>query len=143
MTPLEPTAEQSVYRRLFAVEPADVDANGHVNNIVYLRWAQDLATSHWASRFTPEESEPFGWIVLRHEIDYRRPLLPGEAGQGQTWVGAAKGPRFLRYVRIDGPDGQPCAQVISTWCLIDAVTRRPLRVPSWVVERFQAALMKF
>jgi acyl-CoA thioester hydrolase len=143
VTPLEPAAGQSVYRHLFAVEPADVDANGHVNNIVYLGWAQDLATRHWALRFRSEESEPYGWIVLRHEIDYRRPLLPGEVGHGQTWVGAAKGPRFLRYVRIDGPDGQPCAQVISTWCLIDSKTRRPLRVPLWVVDRFEVPLTKF
>ena len=40
-----------------------------------------------------------------------------------------------RYVRIDGPDGEMCAQSASDWCLIDAsVTRRPMRVPDWMAE---------
>jgi acyl-CoA thioester hydrolase len=48
----------------------------------------------------------------------------------------ADGPRFDRYVRIDGPDGAMCAQVRTTWCLIERESGRPRRVPTEIVARF-------
>ena len=39
-------------------------------------------------------------------------------------------------VRIDGPDGEMCAQTRSEWVLVDAVTKRPARVPAWMEEMF-------
>lgn len=136
MTPLIPPEGQQVFTQAITSEPVDFDANGHVNNVVYLRWIQDIATAHWRSVMDAETQSKWGWVVLRHEIDYRRALLPGEAALARTWVGAHKGPRFIRHVRIDGPDGEICAQASSEWCLIDAATRRPTRVPAWMVERF-------
>ena len=29
------------------IQPDDIDELGHVNNVVYLRWVQDVATAHW------------------------------------------------------------------------------------------------
>lgn len=104
--------------------------------MVYLRWAQDIAIAHWRARVTPEDVATQAWVVLRHEVDYRRPLLPGEVATARTWVGEASGPRFIRYVRIDGPDGAMCAQTVSTWCLVDPVSKRPMRVPQAMIDLF-------
>lgn len=32
---------------LLAPRPEDIDALGHVNNIVYVSWIQDVAAAHW------------------------------------------------------------------------------------------------
>ena len=136
MKPLEPSPGQQVFSQTLEPTDGDFDENGHVNNVVYVRWVQDMATAHWRSRASSEAQAQWAWVVLRHEIDYRRPLLPGEIASARTWVGARSGPRFVRYVRIDGPDGEVCAQAVSEWCLIDAVTRRPTRVPDALVEAF-------
>lgn len=120
----------------FTPRPEDIDANGHVNNVVYLAWAQDLATAHWDARTSPEERAPWSWVARRHEIDYRRELLLHETARGYTWVGELKGPRFERHVRIDGPDGKMCAQSRTDWVLIDIAAKRPARVLPWMVERF-------
>ena len=37
----------SPYEMPIRVDAADIDELGHVNNIVYLRWVQDVATAHW------------------------------------------------------------------------------------------------
>lgn len=124
------------YSLTFAPKAADIDSNGHVNNVVYLAWAQDLAIAHWEAWATPEQRAPWSWVARRHEIDYRRELLPGEIAKGYTWVGELKGPRFERYVRIDGPDGEMCAQSRTDWVLIDIAAKRPARVLPWMVERF-------
>ena len=139
MKPLTPPADQQVFSQAFDPAPADFDENGHVNNVVYLRWVQEMAIAHWNSRVPEGQRALWAWVVLRHEIDYRRPLLPGEIATARTWVGARSGPRFIRYVRIDGPDGQVCAQAQSDWCLIDAASRRPTRVPDWMVAMFAPA----
>lgn len=39
MTLLEPPEGRQVFTRGFEPTDADIDANGHVNNVVYLRWA--------------------------------------------------------------------------------------------------------
>ena len=134
---LEPPHGRKVFTRTFTPVPSDIDANGHVNNVVYLGWAQDLAIAHWESVAPAEAQATWAWIALRHEIDYRRALLPGETAQGRTWVSdIAEGPRFDRFVRIDAEDGAMCAQVRTTWVLIEQSTGRPRRVPPWMTERF-------
>jgi len=51
----EPPQGQQVFARDFTPGPADIDDNSHVNNVVYLSWAQDLAIAHWAARQPPED----------------------------------------------------------------------------------------
>lgn len=126
-----------VFALSFTPEPADIDENGHVNNVVYLRWAQEIAIAHWKSRAPADEQARWAWVVLRHEVDYRRQLFLGETASARTWVAdEADGPRFDRFVRIDGPDGVMCAQARTVWCLVDVTTRRPRRVEPWMVEMF-------
>jgi acyl-CoA thioester hydrolase len=134
---LEPPHGRQVFAASFAPASADIDENGHVNNVVYLRWAQELAFAHWRAKAPVDEQDRWAWIVLRHEVDYRRALLPGETATARTWVDPhADGPRFGRTVRIDGRDGAMCAQAYTTWCLVDAASGRPRRVPAWMVETF-------
>jgi acyl-CoA thioester hydrolase len=137
LVPLQPPAGRQVFALDFTPTPADIDENGHVNNVVYLRWAQDMGTAHWRSRAPAEEQARWAWIALRHEVDYRRPLMPGETAHARTWVAeTASGPRFDRFIRIDGPDGAMCAQVVTTWVLIEQATGKPRRVPDWMMEMF-------
>jgi len=136
-TLLEPPEGRQVFRLEFTPSDADIDENGHVNNVVYLRWAQDMGVAHWKSRAPAEAQATWAWIALRHEIEYRRALLPGETAQGRTWVAEApEGPRYDRFIRLDGPDGQMCAQVHTTWVLIEQSTGRPRRVPEWITRMF-------
>lgn len=127
---LEPPAGRQIFQQTFTPVAADIDENGHVNNVVYLGWVQTMAIRHWQARVTADQNGKWAWIVLRHEVDYRRPLLLGETATARTWVDErTHGAKFDRFVRIDGPDGAMCAQARTVWCLIDAVTRRPARVP--------------
>jgi acyl-CoA thioester hydrolase len=134
---LEPPDGRQVFALGFEPQPDDIDENGHVNNVVYLRWAQDLATAHWRSGAPAEAQASLAWVVVRHEVDYRRPLKPGETAQGRTWVSdGSHGALFDRFVRIDAPDGEMCAQVRTVWGLLDQATGRPKRIPRWMEETF-------
>ena len=116
--------------------PGDIDELGHVNNIVYLRWVQDVATAHWQARARAADIGRYVWVVTRHEIDYLRPVLEGETVTVTTWVGTPKGARFDRYVAITGADARPRARAVTIWALIDTGTARVIRVPAEVAAPF-------
>ena len=136
MRPYDVPAGRQVFSQTITPASPDFDENGHVNNVVYLRWVQEIATAHWRSRAPAEEQARWAWVAVRHEIDYRRPILPGETALARTWLGERRGPRYDRFVRIDGPDGEVASQTRSEWVLIDADTRKPARVPAWMEEMF-------
>jgi acyl-CoA thioester hydrolase len=115
----------------------DIDELGHVNNAVWVRWIQDMATSHWRVAASPEHVDAYVWVVIRHEIDYLRAVLPGETVTGRTWVGKApKGARFDRHVEFVGEDGKPRVRAKTTWAILDKASGRPIRVPAEVAEPF-------
>src|SRR4030095_13400211 len=90
-----------------SVMPGDIDEQNHVNNTVYLRWVQEVATAHWRAVASAEEQESAGWVVWRHEIDYKAPACLSDDIVLRTWVGKASRLRFERFTEIrrrsDGP----------------------------------------
>jgi acyl-CoA thioester hydrolase len=130
-----PTDRNSFSLRLRA-EACDIDELGHVNNAVYLRWVQAVAVAHWQAVARAEDRDSFIWVVSRHEIDYRTAVLEGEMVLVTTWVGTPTGARFDRHVEIIGEDGKLRARALTIWALLDARTRRLLRVPADVAAPF-------
>lgn len=124
----------------FPVAAADIDELGHVNNIVYLRYAQEIATAHWRACATPEMVADFVWVVVRHEADYRAALALGDEIEVRTYVDdVAHGATWARFVDVYKRGAEkPAAQIKSNWCLLDARTRRLKRVPPEIVARFRA-----
>lgn len=136
---LEPRIDREVYVVPLEIRPEHIDENGHVNNVVYVGWLQDVGTAHWSARFDEETRTKWSWVALRHEIDYLRPIMPDATGiVARTWVGDPQGPRFNRYVRIEDAEGRVCAQGISEWCLVDSLTMRPSRIPADMLGPFSA-----
>lgn len=135
---LEPREDREIFILPLEVRPEHIDANGHVNNVVYVGWLQDAGTAHWTARFDDETRARWSWVAARHEIDYFRPLPPGAAGVvARTWVGDPQGPRFNRYVRIEDGDGRLCAQGVSEWVLVESRTMRPHRIPATMLPAFE------
>lgn len=125
------------FEKRITATPDDIDELGHVNNAAWVRWIQDMATSHWRAIADPAHVDAYVWVVTRHEIDYLRALRPGESVTGRTWVGEApKGARFDRHVEFTGNDGKVRVRARTTWAILDKATGRPLRVPSEVAAPF-------
>ena len=129
-----------IFTQRFPVDAADIDELGHVNNIVYLRWAQDIATAHWRARAGETNIAGYVWVVSRHEVDYRSSLTLGDDVEVRTWVDdVPRGAVWMRYVEIYKAGAEkPAAQVKSSWCLLDATTRRLKRVPQEMAAKFFA-----
>ena len=125
------------FERQITASPEDIDELGHVNNAVWVRWIQDVATSHWYEVARPEDRDAYIWVVIRHEIDYLRAVLPGETVTARTWVPEPpRGARFDRHILFVGEDGKPRVRAKTTWAILDKATGRPLRVPPEVAAPF-------
>ena len=120
-----------------AVMPEDIDEQNHVNNTVYLRWVQEVATAHWQAIASSEAQGEIAWVVLRHEIDYKAPAFLDDEIVLRTWVGKATRLTFERFTEIlRRRDGQLLSKARTLWCPINAQTGRPVRVPLEVREKF-------
>ena len=125
------------FERLFDVGVADIDGLGHVNNVVYLRWVQDVAAAHWESATSAAERADIAWVVLRHEIDYKHPARPGDQVIARTWVGVPDAARFERHTEIRrAADGRLLAEARSLWCPVHAATGRLRRIDPALHDRF-------
>jgi acyl-CoA thioester hydrolase len=119
------------------VEPADIDQLGHVNNVTYVRWVQDIAVAHWTATASNEAQKKFLWIVLRHEIDYKQPAFLGDALNVRTWVGEATRLKFERHTEfVRHTDSKLLVKGRTVWCSVDAATGRPIEVTPEVRAAF-------
>jgi acyl-CoA thioester hydrolase len=125
------------YEKELMVNPSDIDQLHHVNNVVYLRWVQDIAVEHWLRSATKEQKKNLLWVVAKHEIEYKRPAMESDELLIRTWVGKARGRQFERYTEIvRKSDGKQIAKVLSLWAPVDIHNKRPIRAGQDVYEMF-------
>ena len=127
--------------RLTAAD-SDIDELGHVSNVVYVRWLQDVAHAHSrACGWDIPEYRDIGavFVVRRHEIDYIRPVYARDAVLARTWVAGFSGAsceRRTRFVRES--DGLELARGVTTWVFVSSDAGRPKRIPDALAEAFGA-----
>jgi acyl-CoA thioester hydrolase len=80
--------------------------------------------------------DTIGWVVLRHEIDYKTPACLGDEVVLHTWVGQATRVTFERFTEIRSPASQIFATARTLWVPINPETGKPVRVPAEVRSRF-------
>lgn len=121
------------YQHKIKVTGDDIDDLGHVNNVVYVRWVQEVAAAHWEHAAPVSLKVKYAWVVLRHEIDYKSPAFLKDEITGFTWVGEHHGARFDRFVRIQC-ENKVLAEAKTSWCLLDAKIFRPIRIPEEILD---------
>lgn len=120
--------------------PEDIDELGHVSNIVYVRWIQDVAKAH---------SHAVGWdyfayqrlgavfVVRRHQVDYLAPVLVGDEVRLTTWIRSWSAASCVRVTEIrKASESRPAARAETQWALMAIDTGRPRRIPPEILESF-------
>lgn len=130
------------FTRTYTAQPEHIDELGHVNNAVWLTWIQDIAVAHWRQVAPADIVDASVWVVVRHEIDYRGNISEGERSVAETFVpDRPKGAKFDRRVDFyavdaDRATARPLVSARSTWVMLDAQTRRLMRIPPDLSELF-------
>lgn len=123
------------YLHPIEVDPADIDFMGHVNNASYLTWVQEAVIGHWRAVAPAEVAARHLWVALKHEITYLKPTFLGDSVVAQVVLEKVQGARaFYETLIRRGED--VVAEIRSSWCCLDAETKRPIRPARDVIERF-------
>jgi acyl-CoA thioester hydrolase len=126
------------------VRDDDIDAYGHVNNAVYLRWLDDAAWSHSAALgLAIEDCTRLrrGMAALRIEIDYLRAAMPADRVEVATWI--VESDRRLRVTRRfqvrHALDGGTLARAITQYVCLNLENGRAIRMPAEFTAAYVAA----
>lgn len=111
----------------FTVKASDLDVQGHVNNVTYLRWVQDVAVAHWLEVSGEEIRDKYTWVVTRHEIDYKREAYEDDEIEARTWVGKRTKVTWDRHTEIRRGEDL-IVEARTVWCLLDRDRMRPAKI---------------
>jgi acyl-CoA thioester hydrolase len=115
----------------------DIDALNHVNNVTYVQWIQDAAVTHWNLIAPAHIKENFVWMIVRHEIDYRRQAKLHDELLVKTRVLTAEKTSSVRLVEFfRKSDMKLLVESRTTWVIIDSATFRPARITDEIRELF-------
>jgi acyl-CoA thioester hydrolase len=102
-----------------------MDAYGHVNNVVFLRYLEEARIDFL---FRPDKEFQQGSVVARHEIDYKRQLVHRHAPVDiELWVTEIRAASFtLSYEVKDGD--QVYVRASTVIVPFDFEAQRPRRI---------------
>jgi acyl-CoA thioester hydrolase len=132
-------AVSTIYSKIIKVAPQFIDGNGHVNNVAYVQWMQDIAVEHYSSIGGIEAQGPDStWVVREHRIEYLWPAFEGDEIDIRTWVENIRRVRSLRkYEFVRKSDNKILVKGETDWVFLDAKTGSPRAVPEEVIKVFQ------
>lgn len=130
-----------VYSKTIVIPQSAIDENGHVNNVAYVQWMQDIAVEHYSSiEGTKAQGPDATWVVREHRIEYLLPAFAQEAIEIRTWVENIRRVRSLRkYEFVRKADGKMLVRGETDWVFVDAKTGIPRAVPDVVAKIFSLA----
>ena len=122
------------------VSTHDIDFAGHVSNIVYLRWLEDMRLKMFdlycpLQDFMAEGKTP---VLVSSEIHYHKPIRLFEKPRGKMWVSEVS----LTTLTIDAEiylGDAHCTTARHVGVFVDMAKMKPVRVP----KTFHEALSRY
>lgn len=125
----------SPFTQLITVSPDDTDRLGHANNVVYLRWLEEVSWAHIESlgmTWALHEKTGKAMAITRTEINYLASANAGDTLELGTWLtdfdGRFRSARQFQLIRKS--DGKTLVRALSTHACVDMKSQRPSRMPA-------------
>ena len=129
----------SVFSKTITIPASAIDENGHVNNVAYVQWMQDIAVEHYSAIGGVEaQGNDSTWVVREHKIEYLLPAFLDEQIEIKTWVENIRRVRSLRkYEFVRKSDGKILVKGETDWVFVDVKTGIPRAGPEGVENIFK------
>ena len=127
---------ENVFTLKITVSLEDIDTLQHVNNLVYVKWMDIIATKHYAFLTKDNPLPQYVWVVTRHEIDYLKQATLGDKITVKTWVGETKGITSIRFMNFY-KDNLLLVKAKTVWLMLDSKTLKPTRIRENVLKVLQ------
>jgi acyl-CoA thioester hydrolase len=127
---------KNVFTLKITVSSKDIDTLQHVNNLIYVKWMDKIATEHYAFLTKDNPLPQYVWVVTRHEIDYLKQAVLGDKITVKTWVGETKGITSIRFMNFY-KDNILLVKAKTVWVMLDSKTFKPTRIRENVLKVLQ------
>jgi acyl-CoA thioester hydrolase len=120
------------------VRTYDIDFAGIVNNIVYVRWLEDLRLEMLAHHFPLDEQLKNGIapVVVQTKIDYKQSIKISDAPIGRMWMKTMESLRWTVNAAIS-IDGKVAALGEQVGIFVDLQNNKPIRMPERLKQKYQ------
>lgn len=120
------------------VRTYDIDFAGIVNNIVYIRWLEDLRMEILAHHFPLDEQLKNGItpVVVQTMMDYKQSIKISDTPSGRMWVKTMESLRWTVNATIS-IDGKVAALGEQVGIFVDLQTNKPIRIPERLKQKYQ------
>ncbi len=120
------------------VRTYDIDFAGVVNNIVYVRWLEDLRLEMLTRHFPLDEQLKNGIapVIVKTTVDYKRPIKLSDSPSGKMWIKTIEAVRWTINAVI-AVDGNVVALGEQVGIFVDLQNNRPIRMPEVLKQKYQ------
>jgi acyl-CoA thioester hydrolase len=125
------------FSKIIKVEKSHLDEILHVNNVQYLYWVQEIAREHYTHLANAKHLENYVWVALNHFIEYKTQAFLDDNLLVTTYVEEFGPTTSKRVVTITNNENKVLVcKTVTTWCLLNAKTHKPVRVPQEIRNLF-------
>jgi acyl-CoA thioester hydrolase len=119
------------------VRTYDIDFAGVVNNIVYVRWLEDLRLEMLARHFPLDEQLNHGIVpvIVQTKIDYKQPIKISDTPNGKMWIEAMESLRWTVNAEIVVND-KVAALGEQVGIFVDLQSNKPIRMPKELKQKY-------
>jgi acyl-CoA thioester hydrolase len=119
----------------------DIDFAGHVSNISYLRWLEDMRLKVFDVYFPLRNFLEQGItpVLASTEVQYKRPIRLFDVPRGTMWVSAMGNASLTMEAEIV-VDGVVTTKAKHVGVFIDLASSKPVRIPQILRDKFQENL---
>ena len=123
------------------VQAEHIDSLGHVNNVVYVQWMQDVATAHidTLGLGLKEYLElKHAMVAVEHQVQYRKAAFQDEKIILRTWLSRIDALYSVRQYVFYRPQDQSILFMANTkWACVEIATGRPKRMSPTFTQAYQ------
>lgn len=131
----------STFDLLRTVAAEHIDVLGHVNNVVYVQWMQDVATAHVDAiglGLTQYLELKHAMVAVEHQVQYRKAALEGDQLVLRTWLSDLNALYSIRqYAFYRAADHSILFTGQTKWACVEIATGRPKRLSPSFTQAYQ------
>lgn len=123
------------------VRTYDIDSAGHVSNIVYFRWLEDLRLQLFEENDLSFESfiqQGYTPVIAASTIEYKRPIKLFDQVTGYMYLSEVR-PASIRFLGEFYVEQTLMTVATHTGVFVDIESMKPRRTPSSIIEKVKLA----
>ena len=130
-----------IFDLIIQVQPEHIDGLGHVNNVVYMQWMQEVTTAHIEAiglGLKQYHALKHAMVAVEHQVQYRKAAFLDDKIILRTWLSDLNSLYSIRQYAFYRFEAQSLLFTgLTKWACIEIATGRPKRMSPTFLQAYQ------